>query len=95
MEYRKGAILNCAKKHGLSERDIEKAIRYAYAIRYRNFDPPAHIAFAGPDGKGQSDRNTCCGAKRWNPCCLPCDGFNQKNGCRIGFGVGGRRWIIH
>ncbi len=52
MTYAVGETLDCAKKHGLSEGDIETAIRFAYAARYRNFDPPAHIAFAGPDGKG-------------------------------------------
>ena len=52
MEYKIGETLECTKKHGLSERDIETAVRFAYAARYRNFDPPSHIAFAGPNGRG-------------------------------------------
>ncbi len=52
MECEISKILDCAKKHGLSEEDIVTAIRFAHAARYRNFNPPAHIAFAGPDGKG-------------------------------------------
>ena len=45
-------VLGCATKHGLSEHDIKTAIRFACAARYRNFNPPAHIAIAGPDSKG-------------------------------------------
>ncbi len=52
MKYKIGVILDCAKKHGLSERDIKTAISFACAVRYRNFDPPAHIAFAGPNVGG-------------------------------------------
>ena len=45
-------VLNCALKHGLTERDIELAIDNAIAVRCRNFDPPCHYALAGADESG-------------------------------------------
>lgn len=45
-------ILDCAKKHGITEKGIETAFNNAIAVRRRNFDPPSHIAVAGADEKG-------------------------------------------
>ena len=45
-------ILDCALKHGLTERDIELAVDNAIAVRCRNFDPPCHYALAGSGAKG-------------------------------------------
>ena len=53
MNCRVGRILGCARKHGVSVKDIETASKFACAVRYRNYDCPAHIAFAGPDSSGK------------------------------------------
>ena len=45
-------VLDCALKHGLTERDIELAVDNAIAVRCRNFDPPSHYALAGADVSG-------------------------------------------
>ena len=45
-------ILECALKHGLTEKDIELAVDNAIAARCRNFDPPCHYALAGADEAG-------------------------------------------
>lgn len=45
-------ILNCARKQGLSDEDIKKALcrePNPIAARRRNFDIPSHIAVAGYD----------------------------------------------
>ena len=45
-------ILECALKHGLTEKAIELAVDNAIAVRCRNFDPPCHYALAGADESG-------------------------------------------
>ncbi len=46
-------VLGCAKKHGLSEDEVEAAWRRPVAMRYRNFDMPCYIAAAGADSHGR------------------------------------------
>lgn len=53
MEFEIGVVLKCALKHGLTEADIRHAVRMRAAARHRNFDPPAHVALAGPDARGR------------------------------------------
>ena len=45
-------VLPCARKHGLSEADVESAWRNAAAVRARNFDIPCVYAAASPDTRG-------------------------------------------
>ncbi len=52
MDYAEIIVLGCAMKHGETEGDIRHAVRFPKAARYRNFDPPAHIAIAGADESG-------------------------------------------
>lgn len=46
-------VLECAKKHGCTEADIASAIHNAISVRHREFNPPAHVALAGPDLSGR------------------------------------------
>lgn len=52
MEYTEIIVLDCARKHGATVEGIRHAVRFPKAARYRNFDPPAHIAIAGADERG-------------------------------------------
>ena len=53
MKFEIGVVHKSALKHGLTEADIRHAVRMHQAVRYRNFDPPAHVALAGPDARGR------------------------------------------
>ena len=46
-------IMGCAKKHGSTDMDIRSAIKNCIAARYRNFDIPCQICFAGSDLQGR------------------------------------------
>ena len=42
-----------ARHPDVTESDVVAAWTHAVAMRYRNFDPPAHISAAGLDTKGR------------------------------------------
>lgn len=54
--FEKVEILACARKHGLTDSDILKAMREypnPIAAQHRNYEIPAHIALAGTDTRGR------------------------------------------